>query len=33
MRRAVFWIGEAIGALCVFAIPYGLFWIGAALGW
>lgn len=33
MKRALFWIGEAIGALCVFAIPYGLFWIGAALGW
>jgi hypothetical protein len=33
MRRALFWIGEAIGALSIFAIPYALLWIGAALGW
>lgn len=33
MKRALFWIGETIGALCVFATPYALLWIGAGLGW
>lgn len=30
IRRALFWIGEALGALCVFAVPYALFLIAWA---
>lgn len=29
MRRAFYWIGEVLGALCVFGIPYLL----AVIGW
>lgn len=29
MRRVLFWAGEIIGAVCVFAIPY----MAALIGW